>query len=206
MFNNCNSLNSLDVSNWDTSSVENMGYMFRGCKNLTALDVSKWDTSNVTSMRCIFAGCNNLFSLNLDNFKLDNVTDAYYMFENCYNLTTEIMISNLNITNYTRMFYHAASVAPAEIILDYTNETESLVDAMVETKVLETSNVHKKDKVAPLLGKGSTMTYDVRKNVTETYTNEIVSGTTTATPIRKSSTPRQSRSWQICRRRVWMPP
>ena len=38
MFYGCTSLTSLDLSNFDTSKVTNMGYMFQSCTNLTSLD------------------------------------------------------------------------------------------------------------------------------------------------------------------------
>lgn len=37
MFNNCNSLKSLDFSSFDTSNVTNMVYMLRNCTALTSL-------------------------------------------------------------------------------------------------------------------------------------------------------------------------
>ena len=49
-FQDCISLTELDVSNIDTSKVDNMGDMFNDCKNIKSLDVSKWNTENVNSM------------------------------------------------------------------------------------------------------------------------------------------------------------
>ena len=46
MFYSCSNLTSLDVSNFDTSKVTDMGGMFYSCSNLTSLDVSNFDTSN----------------------------------------------------------------------------------------------------------------------------------------------------------------
>jgi surface protein len=37
MFSGCRSLQSIDVSNFDTSNVTNINYMFIDCKNLTTL-------------------------------------------------------------------------------------------------------------------------------------------------------------------------
>lgn len=54
MFNDCRSLTSLDVSQFDTSKVTNMGYMFFNCNLLTSLDVSNFNTSNVTRMDTMF--------------------------------------------------------------------------------------------------------------------------------------------------------
>ena len=39
MFNDCNSLTSLDLSNFNTQNVTNMKYMFYDCYLLTSLDL-----------------------------------------------------------------------------------------------------------------------------------------------------------------------
>ena len=57
MFYKCNSLKSIDVSNWNVSNVEYMWDMFRGCSSLKNIDVSKWDVGNVINMRGMFNGC-----------------------------------------------------------------------------------------------------------------------------------------------------
>ena len=54
MFSGCSKLTSLNVSNFDTSKVTNMGYMFSGCSKLTSLNVSNFDTSEVTNMGSMF--------------------------------------------------------------------------------------------------------------------------------------------------------
>ena len=53
-FYDCTSLQSLDASNWDTSSVTNMQSTFHSCTSLQSLDVSDWDTSSVTTMFATF--------------------------------------------------------------------------------------------------------------------------------------------------------
>jgi len=45
MFSGCSALTTLDVSNFDTSSVYKMEHMFSGCSSLTILDLSNFDTS-----------------------------------------------------------------------------------------------------------------------------------------------------------------
>jgi surface protein len=50
---------SLDLSGWDTSSVENMGNMFNSTgQSSTAfsINLSGWNTSNVTNMGSMFSG------------------------------------------------------------------------------------------------------------------------------------------------------
>ena len=55
MFYECKSLISIpDISNWNTSKVDNMNNMFYGCRALISLpDISKWNTSNVRQMKFI---------------------------------------------------------------------------------------------------------------------------------------------------------
>ena len=107
MFYECNNLTTLNVSNFDTKNVTDMGWMFYGCNNLTTLNVSNFDTKKVTNMKSMFAFCNNLTTLNVTNFDTKNVTDMYAMFYECNNLTT-LNVSNFdtkNVTDMTQMFH-----------------------------------------------------------------------------------------------------
>ena len=49
MFSGCQSLKSLDLSNFDTSNVDNMNSMFKDCTNLEILDISNFDTKGLIS-------------------------------------------------------------------------------------------------------------------------------------------------------------
>ena len=104
MFYNCNSLTSLDVSNWDTSNVTDMSSMFFHCSDLISLDVTNFDTSNVTDMSSMFSYCNSLTSLDLSNWDTSNVTDMSYMFRACNKLTS-LDLSNWDTSNVTDMSY-----------------------------------------------------------------------------------------------------
>ena len=101
MFYRCNSLTSLDVSNWNTNNVTDMSYMFNYCRDLTSLNVSNWDTSNVTNMYYMFGDC-NLTTLDVSNWDTSNVTNMSHMFYNCYDLTS-LDVSNWNTSNVTSM-------------------------------------------------------------------------------------------------------
>ena len=59
MFAACNSLIYLpDISNWNTSNVENMSFMFAGCKALSSLpNISNWNTIICPDTSCMFDGC-----------------------------------------------------------------------------------------------------------------------------------------------------
>ena len=84
MFYDCNSLSSLDLSNFNTQNVTNMGGMFYNCKSLTSLDLSNFNTQNVKNMDNIFNGCKSLISLDLSNFNTQYLTNMDNMFSGCY--------------------------------------------------------------------------------------------------------------------------
>ena len=88
MFSSCTALTSLDLSSFDTSAVTDMTAMFSGCNKLTALDLSSFDTSAVTNMINMFGGCNSLTSLDLSNFGTSAVKDMGFMFNGCSSLTS----------------------------------------------------------------------------------------------------------------------
>jgi len=102
MFRLCQSLTSLNVSNFDTSKVTDMLQMFYRCSSLTNLDVSSFKTSNVTMIALMFDDCSNLTSLDVSNFDTSNVTNMNAMFGNCAKLTT-LDVSNFNTSNVTTM-------------------------------------------------------------------------------------------------------
>ena len=86
MFFNCSGLTSLDVSNFDTSNVTNMGGMFNGCRGLESLNVSNFDTSNVTDMGYMFDQCIRLTSIDLSGSETTKLTSIANMFRECYEL------------------------------------------------------------------------------------------------------------------------
>ena len=94
----------IDLSNFDTSQVENMETMFDGMSNLTSLDLSNFDTSKVTKMGHMFSGMSNLTTLNLSSFNTSKVLRMDYMFQNMSNLTT-LNLSNFDTSQVTDMTY-----------------------------------------------------------------------------------------------------
>ncbi|HHT6778909.1 TPA: BspA family leucine-rich repeat surface protein, partial [Listeria monocytogenes] len=74
MFSYCTSLEELDLSTFDTSSVTNMYCMLNGL-HLKELDVSNFDTSSVTNMQLMFGGCKSLEELDVSTFDTSSVTN-----------------------------------------------------------------------------------------------------------------------------------
>ena len=85
MFNGCESLTSLDLTNFDTSKVTQMGHMFRGCESLTSLDLTNFDTSKVTRLQYMFYDDEKLTDLYI-NFDVRLNTYFETIFSLCFSL------------------------------------------------------------------------------------------------------------------------
>ena len=87
MFQNCNKINEIDLSEFDSSELTgNLDYMFYGCSSLTSINFKNFKTSNINSMQYVFQGCEKLVSLDLSSFDTSKVKHFHYMFHNCNSL------------------------------------------------------------------------------------------------------------------------
>ena len=116
MFNGPHLLTTLDLSNFNTSSVTDMSYMFVMIK-LTTLDVSSFDTSSVTNMLRMFHACRDLTTLDLSNFDTSSVTDMSYMFNENKDLTSLDVSSfdTSSVTTMYNMFYDCGSLTSLDV-------------------------------------------------------------------------------------------
>ena len=132
MFFNFNA-EEIDLTNADTSNVNDMSYMFSDCDNLESLDLSMLDTSNVTNMRCMFMGSNTgnaLTSVNLKNIDTSSVTNMYGMFWNCDNLTS-LDLSSFDTSNVVTMIWMFCDCSALES-LDISSFDTSKVEDMTQ--------------------------------------------------------------------------
>ena len=133
-------LTNVNLSSFNTSKVTNMYAMFQGSAALETLDLSSFDTSNVTNMRAMFGGISASGDMHLkeikvsDKFVTDNVTDMLEMFRICRYLNFTFNVTGNKVTNYTNIFSNTATDSNAKIVVNYTAETETLVDNMLATK------------------------------------------------------------------------
>ena len=87
MFNNLKQLISINLSNYNGSSVNtSMRYMFNNCENLKELNLSKLNFINSWNLENMFNGCISLTSLNLSGFNYSYTNIFSYMFNNCIKL------------------------------------------------------------------------------------------------------------------------
>ena len=76
MFQQCNVLEYLDLSNFNTSNVTDMSFMFNNCYKLKEINgLNNFNTNRQTNMEAMFQDCNILKCLNLPNFNKYNITD-----------------------------------------------------------------------------------------------------------------------------------
>ena len=90
LFDNCISLEELDLSNFDTGDTEYMSYMFNNCTSLTSLNVKGFNTRKVKEMERMFYACSSLEYLDLSTFDTSNCQKIDSILDETGNLTLKI--------------------------------------------------------------------------------------------------------------------
>ena len=115
MFKRCYNLKNIDLTNFTSEKLLDMGYMFDECLNLEKITLNKeFKTNLVTNMIYLFNECCNLkeinipgisttsSNINLSSFNTENVEFLDYMFCNCKELKN-IDLSTFNIKETANM-------------------------------------------------------------------------------------------------------
>jgi len=110
LFNGCIKLIKIpsSMSNWNIQNVEDISIMFQDCKTLEKVDIRNYNVANVKDMSGLFSKCANLKSIN--SFKIwapYKVKEMVGMFNECKKLNSiELGKWNLtNVSNASGMFY-----------------------------------------------------------------------------------------------------
>lgn len=140
MLSGCSKLSSLDVRGFNTTNVTNMEKMFEGCRNIKNLDLSSFSTVNVTNMRDMFSACSSLTSLDLSRFNTANVTEMGFMFCGCTSLTSlDVSCFNTaNVTNMNWMFTSCTSLTSLDVSSFNTANVTSMYSMFADCKKLMT--------------------------------------------------------------------
>ena len=119
MFSGCSSLENIDLTDFNTSSLTQLSSIFSGCSSLKSIDLSKFDISNVQDMSYIFYNCISLKTINLANFNGHNIVNMNYSFSGCKSLTFLNLSEfySLSLKHMSSMFSNCNSL----IILDLSN-------------------------------------------------------------------------------------
>ena len=80
VFATCTVLANLDgIANWDVSKVRYMYNVFAGCSSLTSLNINDWDVSSVTTLQTCFSGL-VMESLDLSKWNVSQVSNFGFLF------------------------------------------------------------------------------------------------------------------------------
>ena len=106
MFKDCSSLKSIDLSYLNTSLVTDMNNMFSGCSSLESIDLSHLNTTKVFSMKSMFSGCESLEYLDLSYLDFSSCTDISSMLLKCISLKVLDMssVDLKKVKQYSDMF------------------------------------------------------------------------------------------------------
>ena len=129
MFQSCKVLEYLDLSNFNTENVTDMGWMFNECHKLKEIKgINNFITNKVKNMTTMFQQCNELEYLDLSNFNTENVTNMEAMFNKCCKLKEIKGINQFitnNVTNMRIMFQFCIELE----YLDLSNfNTENVIN------------------------------------------------------------------------------
>ena len=87
-FRNMRTITGMEYLNM--SQVTSVSWMFCDCNKLESIDLSHFETDRATSLNRLFMSCKSLRSIDLSNFNTENVTDMAYMFAGCEKLETRL--------------------------------------------------------------------------------------------------------------------
>lgn len=122
MFYGAQKLVSIDVANWDTGNVVNMGSLFYGLK-VGNPDVSNWDVRKVTNMSQMFRGTDEA-TPNTSAWVTSSLQSPSYMFLNAKKANPDTSNWDMSkVTTLYMMFYRADEANPNTTNWDVSNVT-----------------------------------------------------------------------------------
>ena len=71
------SLKELNLNNFNTFNVIDMGGMFEDCSSLKELNLNNFNTINVTDFRWMFSGCSKELKMKIKN-QIKNIKDEAF--------------------------------------------------------------------------------------------------------------------------------
>jgi len=100
IFSDCECLQEVDFSCFNSDKITDMSYMFLNCSSLkNIIFPENFNTKNVTNMNSMFCNCSSLEEIDITSFNTENVTDMASMFSGCSKLKTIIVKSKTSKDN-----------------------------------------------------------------------------------------------------------
>ena len=129
LFLDCQHLETIDLSKFDSSEIDSMKWMFCNCFSLKKINLSNFDTKRVSNMSLLFYSCKSLKTINLSSFNFYNTENFDFMFSDCVNLKEIIFPVDLNISNaiyLNGMFKNCKSLKNLDLSKFNTNNVEAM--------------------------------------------------------------------------------
>jgi surface protein len=77
MFENCSSLTSIYLKNFNTENTMDMRSMFKGCKGLYELDLSSFSTKSINTLNDMFGNINHELKVKVNRDNAERIVDEY---------------------------------------------------------------------------------------------------------------------------------
>ena len=143
MFYECSSLKSVNLTSFDSSKVQDMRSMFEKCSSLISLDLSPFSTTNVENMRSMFESCSSLKSINLSSFNTTNVKDMSCLFYGCSSLISIDLstFDTINVKDMYGMFRECSSIKSIDLSSFNTTNVNDMRSMFEECSSLKKLNL-----------------------------------------------------------------
>ena len=142
IFSNCTSLISIDLSNFNTSNLNNMNNMFYNCSSLTSLNLSNFKSHNIKYMDKMFFQCSSLNSIDLSNF--NGEIEYFIMILNSCKLLKSLNLSNFNSNycdNMSNLFSKCSSLTSLNLSNFNTNKINDMSNMFYNCSSLTSLNL-----------------------------------------------------------------
>ena len=126
----CSSVKYIKFPTIRTTSLKDMVSMFYNCSSLVEIDLSYFDTSHVTNMSFAFYGCENLKTLDISSFVTTEVIDMQCMFYRLHSIEN-IQLRHFDtskVKDMSYMFYECKAISSLDLS---SFKTSSVVDMSV---------------------------------------------------------------------------
>lgn len=143
MFRGFTKTEDIDISDFDSSEVEDMAYFFYRMNSLQFLDLSIFNTEKVTDMTGMFAYANSLKKLDLSNFNTDKVTSMSAMFHSMSNLDelNTLSFNTENVTNMSGMFAYMSELEDLDVSSFDTRRVTNMYGMFSGVKKIRNLNI-----------------------------------------------------------------
>ena len=148
------SLQSLDLSGWDTSAVTTLANAWDSCSSLQSLDLSGWNTSAVTTLLNAWSYCSSLQSLDLSGWDTSAVTTLASAWGTCRSLFALVAPTHIRVSHSLS----ASTAYSVTTLVAWIEALDSLLLQPAQTLTLGETNLAKLSSAQKAVATGKNWT------------------------------------------------